>query len=266
MVAPVNGSSPPMSTSPVAYANALTPDALMTYLSTRLGSLDTQIQEIFGNQQNADKIRAAINEVRRLLNSLDEDSNQAKKLEASAATFNTIVAVIDEQIGPLDPNLAYKMKQDLAADGFVLHSDAVAPGKTLEELQASHATGRVPYYLTLNQDPAGSVPNYTGQNNGSRPSGDSVAPVAYDSDAVVNESYPGEPLGGELDPVSYTTAQVERTREYLENTSKELESASQMNMIYLQSLMSARQTAVSLSTNLIAKLTDSTQKIVENIR
>jgi len=64
----------------------------------------------------------------------------------------------------------------------------------------------------------------------------------------------------------YTTAEVENTREYLDDIASQLESTAQMNMIQLQSLMSARQTAISLATNLLAKLDESTKKIVDNIR
>jgi len=66
--------------------------------------------------------------------------------------------------------------------------------------------------------------------------------------------------------MEYTTEEVEKSKDYLDNILGQLESAAQMNMIQLQSLMSARQTAISLATNLLAKLDESTKKVVDNIR
>jgi len=65
---------------------------------------------------------------------------------------------------------------------------------------------------------------------------------------------------------TYTTLEIENTQKYLESIASELESTAQMNMIHLQSLLSARQTAISLATNLLASLDESSKKVVDNIR
>lgn len=185
----VSAPSPIVNNSAYYYEHSLTPESLMIYLSTRLESVDDQIQDIFSTQQDSEKIRAAINRIRTALNALDEDSDKDKELHASEYAFAGIEKLIDDQIGSVDPKLAERMKSDLEGKGYIL-------------------------------------------NGGS----------------------------------DYLTSELDNTREYLENLTGQLESTAQMNMIRLQSLMSARQTAISLATNLIAKLNDSTQKVVENIR
>jgi hypothetical protein len=63
----------------------------------------------------------------------------------------------------------------------------------------------------------------------------------------------------------YKGAEVTATKQYIEGIAKDIESDSQMNMIQLQSLMSARQTAIQLSTNMIAALGESSKAIATNI-
>lgn len=186
----VSAPSPIANNSAYYYEHSLTPESLMIYLSTRLESVDGQIQDIFSAQQDSEKIRAAIDQIRTALNALKEDSNKNKELHGSEYAFAGIEQIIEQQIGSVDPDLAARMKSDLDGEGYILE-------------------------------------------------------------------------GGDSD---YLTSELEKTREYLEDLTGQLESTAQMNMIHLQSLLSARQTAISLSTNLIAKLNDSTQKVVENIR
>lgn len=63
----------------------------------------------------------------------------------------------------------------------------------------------------------------------------------------------------------YLTGEVVTSREYINNIMKQLESSAQLEMIGLQSTMSARQTAIQLSTNLISALNKGTESIVANI-
>jgi hypothetical protein len=58
---------------------------------------------------------------------------------------------------------------------------------------------------------------------------------------------------------------MKQTMQYLDGVGKDIDSSAQMDMIRLQSIMSARQTAIQLSTNLIASLSESTKSIVSNI-
>jgi hypothetical protein len=63
----------------------------------------------------------------------------------------------------------------------------------------------------------------------------------------------------------YNTLELNASRETIDQYSKDLEATSQLDMIQLQSLMSARQTAIQLSTNLTASLADSLKSIVGNM-
>ena len=180
----------PIFSSPYYYDSALTPESMMVYLTTRLGSVDAQIQQIFTSQQQSEKLRSAVNQIKELLNSLKDSSDKNKTLYGSWKVLSEVVSVIDDEIAQLDPGLAKQLKQDLERDGYIL-----------EGKESQHQT-----------------------------------------------------------------LQIENTREYLDDFSRQLESTAEMNMIQLQSLMSARQTAISLATNLIAKLHESTAKVVDNIR
>jgi hypothetical protein len=62
-----------------------------------------------------------------------------------------------------------------------------------------------------------------------------------------------------------SAAEMDVTMKYLDVVVKDSDSGSQLDMIHLQSIMSARQTAIQLSTNLVAALAESTKAIVSNI-
>jgi hypothetical protein len=63
----------------------------------------------------------------------------------------------------------------------------------------------------------------------------------------------------------YSKQEFKKTQELLEHKMSTLEANSQLNMIKLQSLMSNRQTAIQLSTNLISSLGESQKAIASNI-
>lgn len=62
----------------------------------------------------------------------------------------------------------------------------------------------------------------------------------------------------------YLTSEVKASSDYIDNITKDINSSSQMDMINLQSIMSTRQTAVQLSTNLIQSLSHSADSIAAN--
>jgi hypothetical protein len=64
---------------------------------------------------------------------------------------------------------------------------------------------------------------------------------------------------------AYKASDVKASEVYLDDISKELNSGAQLDMIHLQSLMSSRQTAVQLSTNLIQSLGHSADAIAANM-
>jgi len=177
------------------FQGNLSPDALMTYLSTRLGGLDEQINGIFNRQLAQQKVQSAVNKIHEEVAKLNESAvgvvdmpgHDPKDPGSSEIEIN-INRRIDE-LGQLDPKLAQTIRDELVKPGQILW---VQDGK-------------------------------------------------------------------------YLGSEVVGTKSFLDGISKNLESGAQMDMIRLQSLMSSRQTAIQLSTNLVASLGESTKAIVTNI-
>src|SRR6188508_2465294 len=109
-------------TSPYYYDSALTPESMMVYLTTRLGSVDAQIQGIFAGQQQSEKVRAAVNEIRGLLTELENTKDDP---EVAEKTLDAIAAIVDEQIANVDPVAAANIKSKLMEKGQILYSDKV---------------------------------------------------------------------------------------------------------------------------------------------
>jgi hypothetical protein len=162
---------------------SLTADSLLIYLQSRLGYLDTRVNEIFGKQKKLQHIHDELMGIQTELDRLDEenggtDSDYQARIEAH----------IDE-IEKVDPDLAQKMRADLEQEGQVLHTSG--------------------------------------------------------SD--------------------YTANDVKASSEYVSDTMKKLESNAQLEMIELQSLMSTRQTAIQLATNMVSSIGQGPQAIANNI-
>ena len=184
------------------YPGALTPDALMIYLQTRLEGLDGQINDIFDQQQKFEKLRGLLSKIRNELNQLDDQGDpNALKGEAHAGTgagvddpahaegYEANIENLLTQIGDIDPSLAAQMRGDMRKEGQIL----------------------------------------------------------YCEDGI------------------YKGAEVSAGKDYIDSLMKDTEASAQMNMIKLQSSMSARQTAIQLSTNLVSALGESAKSIAGNI-
>jgi len=172
------------------YENAVTPDSLFLYLSTRLERLDTDITTIFEKQKNAEEVRKSLQNIKTTLTEFprnDDNVSEELKFESSTA-FDKVQSEI-EKLEKLDPKLAERLKTELTKDGAVFDKDF----QTHNTLQLNAAMERVDGFM------------------------------------------------------------------------KELEASAQLDMIQLQSLMSARQTAIQLATNLTATLQDSLKTIVGNM-
>jgi hypothetical protein len=63
----------------------------------------------------------------------------------------------------------------------------------------------------------------------------------------------------------YYSQEIEAGKKTIDNTIKQLEASAQLEMIALQSMMSSRQTAVQLSTNMISALGETTRSIAANV-
>jgi hypothetical protein len=167
--------------SAATFGEHLTPDALMTYLSSRLDGLDTQINGIFSRQRHTHAIQKALKEVRDALGNLKTDAT-AHGPDALKAVHEALRHLTD-----LDSRLGAKVRDQLNQPGHVFGDDTCS------------------------------------------------------------------------------AAEMDVTMKYLDVAAKDSDSGSQLDMIHLQSIMSARQTAIQLSTNLVAALAESTKAIVSNI-
>jgi hypothetical protein len=176
--------------------NTLTPDSLMFYLSTRMRGLDGQITGVFDKQQHSEKVRSALNELQRLVGTLDEETKEGKfpLTQSGQLSFVEQINAQLEVIETLDPDVGNKVTAELYKKGQVMGGGG-----------------------QVNTGDA----NYTGQ-------------------------------------------EVKNTTQFLKNVGSDLDNTAQMNMIRLQSLMSSRQTAVQLCTNLIAACADTQKSIVSN--
>jgi chromosome segregation ATPase len=177
-----------------SYPGALTPDALMIYLQTRLESVDNQINQIFDQQQKMEKIRSLLNKIQDELNKLNDKAEQGQlqgtKHGGGPQDYEAKIEGLLDQIAELDPHLADQMRTDMRSEGQIL----------------------------------------------------------WVEDGL------------------YWSQEVSTSKDYVNSMLKDIEASAQMNMIRLQSMMSSRQTAIQLSTNLINNLHEGAKSIVGNIR
>jgi len=78
------------------------------------------------------------------------------------------------------------------------------------------------------------------------------------------DNYPPNQVGGEGDHI-LSSSEVSGFINSLQGCASDLNSSAELNMIQIQSLMSQRQTAVQLTTNLVQSLGDQANKIAANI-
>lgn len=162
---------------------SLTADSLLIYLQSRLGYLDTRVNEIFGKQKKLQHIHDELMGIQTELDWLDEETG------GSDPDYQARIEAHIDEIEKIDSDLGKKMRADLGQDGQVLHTSG--------------------------------------------------------SD--------------------YTANAVKASSEYVSNTMKKLETNAQLEMIELQSLMSTRQTAIQLATNMVSSIGQGPQAIANNI-
>ncbi len=202
---------------------AMTPDALMFYLSTRMGSIDMQMDSIMRRERTAQQIRSELSAIQTQLAELAEvDDKQADLNFPDTKAFHKELSGHIYTIKMLDPDLGARIEEQLNSAGQIGTTPTPTPKVT----------------QTPSQD------------------------AAQDSTFSKTQE---EQTNTTPDDATYKTAEVEATKQYLSLVAKDLESGSQMDMIQLQSLMGARQTAIQLATNLVAALNESAKAVVANI-
>ena len=202
---PPNEPSSIVSTNPVAASSvfgsnsfnphAMTPESLMIYLNSRLGGLDSQMNDVFDREQKGERVRGELHAVQQLLTNLESGPKSSDV--GTIPNFDQFQSELEghlQTIAQIDPQLAADMRAKLYGDGQIM----------------------------------------------------------YDSSGTPDDRF--------------TTSELENTKDYLNIVAKDLDSSSQMDMIALQQLMSTRQTAIQLATNLIAACGESAKSIATNIR
>lgn len=172
--------------------NSMTPSALVFYLSTRLGNVDGQMNEIFAREKATEKVRSEVRALQEVLTAFETATDKSTEIQLTPEQASNIQITIDAHINnikAIDLRLGETIQAHLQQEGQ-LQSGGIA---------------------------------------------------------------------------KYTTAELDNSKDYLGMVSKDLESGSQMDMIALQSLMGARQTAIQLATNLVSALSESQKAIVSNI-
>ncbi|MDP9037151.1 MAG: hypothetical protein M3O50_20320 [Myxococcota bacterium] len=91
-----------------------------------------------------------------------------------------------------------------------------------------------------------------------------TGPAGYNSGMPVYDGYPVTGNGKEGDG-KIDGAEMQSFVTSLQATVSDLNSGAELQMIQIQSLMSQRQTAIQLTTNLVQSLGDQTNKIAQNI-
>lgn len=251
----------------VASTGNLTPDALMVYMQTRLSSLDAQIDEVFEKQQHSEKLRGLGGELQTTLASakFNEDGSADLTDPATQKVVSDLSATLSK-IEQIDPRFADSLRRKMQEPGGILE------GTKKHQLTANSAAQAAPLPSSFNYDDV-----RQGNNNSTNPmetksSDNQVGLGSGSSTNGVATNHLGASGASSAPPAARAPANGfgeqshDSAKKLIENAMKDLESGAQMDMIKLQSIMSARQTAVQLSTNLIASLGESTKGIASNTR
>jgi hypothetical protein len=220
---------------PAQGFNYLTPDALMTYCQSRLQGIDTQVQTAFALQE-ADNADATT------LSTLAGSS-------ALAAPANTL-------------NLGTQADFMTAYNAY---TQMVNTASTLQDPATKQAlnTAAQQLYAKLNS----AIEDMTGNKAqlsvlaGAAPNGD------------MNSFWsPGITIGATTYKPTGSTSQSITTDDWsnlvtnaVKNVSDDLNSNAELSMINLQALMSQRQEAVQVCTNLVQSLGDEASKVSDNV-
>lgn len=226
---------PPGPVDPSLAAGAyLSPEALLAYVETKLKNTDSQIQGVLAQQENIDWEQQQIGSI------LQEISADQSKVDSNTNTLN-------------DPAEAQQLEQKV--EDLITQIEQRDPGcPVLGQLKSLHdtimATGTGPY---TTKDANGNLVqhgyyNGTGGQPGDPPDG------------------PSPPQGVRPDADStFGSDELQHFTDALNSANNDLGSASQLNMIQVQSKMSDRSTAIQLATNILQSYDDGLSKIAANI-
>jgi hypothetical protein len=205
----------------------------MAYCSTRLSNLDSQMQQIFNQQTQSAATINDLNNISSQLNDLPAASTgNPPTITVTAAQYAQIQQAYNSAISDLSPTGG-------AAQGMYAAGAATSLGQELVTDSSSFTKGATP---VLSMSDLGLSP-------GGGKSGATPAVNANSSETFTI-------------PASVVTNITQNLKTYTSS----LNSDAEMQMINLQSLMSSRQTAVELSTNLMQAMSTTDESIVSNLK
>jgi hypothetical protein len=211
----------------------LTPEALMTYCQTRLSELDTQIKAAFAEQQRAQKAGRCLREALSCVGNCAAYGFKTQDGHAGVDMIGNLQCQIN-QVGENTPE-----------------------GKRLKELQLTIASEIDPSNNLRNLlagDPNVAYAQYWSRVG---PSGDLQGKT--DQEVIKGLNFP-DPGGRQIDG-----KRVQQWVEDLKGIQADINAGTELGMIQLQSIMSQRQTALQLTTNLVQALGDQMKQIAANI-
>jgi polyhydroxyalkanoate synthesis regulator phasin len=211
---------------------ALTPEALMTYCSTRLRGLDEQVNVAFHKQEVANADSKVLSSLASSLNTPSGDTDLAcgGGVECALVEANKMLDAA-KQIG--DPAVRQKLID--GANAIIDRAASVTDARfwgtgATYDIKKALADGRSPHEIK----------------------------EAIDSTA---QNVSTHTVDGKISAPEWKTM----SSDMVQNISKDMNSSTELSMINLQSLMSQRQSSVQLITNMVQSLGDQLNKIASNI-
>jgi hypothetical protein len=207
----------------------LTPDALMTYCQTRLQGIDSQVQKAFAQQAAMNKSSEMLGDLANAINLPSDklDLNTEAGFKQSLDTAKQLQAAADSAQDP-DTKKALQAAADKILAKLNKFEQTKAGGSGFDKISVS----------TTDADIKRICENTDGKHG---------QPVSDEDRYYTVDQFKGD------------------TVDAIHNIQQDISSSAELSMINLQSLMSQRQQAIQLATNLVQSLGDQCSKIAENV-
>lgn len=268
---PLNAANPYGATlEEVLAGETLTGDALMTYIATRLSSLDEDIKLLIGQQQEALAKKQYVNQVKDWAAGLEHGSTgagndgttqprpfQGGRTSPSMNAYQVSHVATDPKTSPIGGGRT--------AGTPLVHVSQAEPnnstsngarGTGISYMQVTNAASDSAGEQAAETTPDG---NEAPAQSGSFPGGGSELGDLPEQLYEAFQDHCGPGKGVDEDTLKSFTAK-------LDSVLDEINGASELNMIRLQQLMGQRQVCIQLTTNLLSKLASGEESIAANCK
>ena len=239
----------------------LTPDSLFLYMQTRLDGIDAQANTAFEKQKRIEAVKKDIATIQNNYASLDTQVDKSSlTVEQTAAVAQAL-----DNLSKTDPTLANKIREGMPAPFN-------RPGPS-EELESNATRLRTEADTAQKTAEGAGTASSEGSAGGAQTGSASTA--GTEASNAEDKAKAAEAIRDES-KMTFVQLTQDKTNEIgkdqlagltttLKNTVGQLDSSAQLEMIQLQQVMSARQTAIQLCTNLVSALGKSSEAIAANI-